>query len=148
HQKGEGTNINIPLLEGSPDLSYQSAFSKIAIPAIESFNPDLIAVSAGYDAHFTDPLGDMNIDSRTYWFIASEIQKLSRSLDMMGSFWVLEGGYNPLALGPCIRATFDGLQGNPLCELEDQEDRVIDENVVRSNKRLTQKILTRIAPFI
>lgn len=145
--EGKGTNINVPLHEESSDSSYQSAINKIVVPAIESFNPDVIAVSAGFDAHFTDPIGDMNVDSRTYWFIASSIEKLVRSLDMKGSFWVLEGGYNPLVLGPCVRATLDGLQGKPLPELADQEERNIDESVVKANNRVIGKILRTMSPF-
>ena len=117
------------------------------MPAIESFNPDVIAVSAGFDAHFTDPIGDMNVDSRTYWFIASAVDKLVSSLDMKGSFWVLEGGYNPLVLGPCIRATLDGLRGKSLPELEDQEERDVDENVVKSNNKVINKILETGSSF-
>jgi len=144
----KGTNINIPLHEESPDSSYQSVITKIVRPAIESFNPDIIAVSAGYDAHFTDPIGDMCVDSRTYWFIAREIERLVDSLGLKGSFWVLEGGYNPLVLGPCVRATLDGLQNKPLPQLADQEERDDDADVVRSNKNMIKKILKTVSPFL
>ncbi len=143
--KGQGTNVNIPLHEESPDSSYQTAMTKIVVPAIEEFNPDIIAVSAGYDAHFADPIGDMCIDSRTYWFIASEVEKLVTSLSMKGSFWVLEGGYNPLTLGPCVRATLEGLQGKNLPQLEDQEERDEDEEIVKKNKRIIKNIRKEIS---
>ncbi len=146
--EARGTNINIPLYEESSDSSYQSAITKIVRPAIESFNPDVIAVSAGYDAHFTDPIGELNIDSSTYWFIASEIERLVSSLGMRGSFWVLEGGYNPLVLGPCIRATLDGLQREALPQLEDQEHREDDELIVKSNERVIRRILKTISPLL
>ncbi|MFW9919451.1 MAG: histone deacetylase family protein [Candidatus Thorarchaeota archaeon] len=145
--EGKGMNINIPLHEGAPDASYQSAISKIVVPAIENFQPDVIAVSAGYDAHYTDPIGDMAVDSTTYWFIANTINDLVRSLGLKGSFWVLEGGYNPLVLGPCVRATLEGLRGNPLPMLEDQEERMIDEDIVKKNARILNKILKEISPF-
>jgi len=145
--KGKGTNINVPLIEESHDTSYKTAVNKIVVPAIESFNPDVIAVSAGFDAHFTDPIGDMNVDSRTYWFIASAVDRLVSSLEMKGSFWVLEGGYNPLVLGPCVRATLDGLRGKSLPELEDQEERDVDENIVKSNNKVINKILETVSPF-
>ena len=129
-------------------MSDQSAISKIVVPAIESFRPDVIAVSAGFDAHYADPLGDMAIDSTTYWFIANAIDDLVRSLGLKGSFWVLEGGYNPLFLGPCVRATIEGLLGNPLPILEDQEEREVDEELVKKNKRILNKILKEISPFL
>ncbi|MFW9799837.1 MAG: histone deacetylase [Candidatus Thorarchaeota archaeon] len=147
HAKGEGTNINIPLHQESPDSSYNAAVEKIVVPAIESFNPDLIAVSAGYDAHFADPIGEMAVDSKTYWFIATTVESLVKSCGMKGSFWVLEGGYNPLTLGPCIRATLEGLRGRPRPELEDQEKRKEEKGVVRFNRRTIKKILDTVSPF-
>jgi acetoin utilization deacetylase AcuC-like enzyme len=145
--EGTGTNVNIPLWEGSPDSSYQTAFSRIVLPAIEGFNPDVIAVSAGYDAHYADPLGDLAVDSRTYWFIADSVNRLVRSLNLRGSFWVLEGGYNPLMLGPCIRATLDGLQGKQMPILEDQGKRKVDGDIVKKNKGIINRILKTVAPF-
>ncbi|MDF1537325.1 MAG: histone deacetylase [Candidatus Thorarchaeota archaeon] len=146
--EAKGTNINVPLYEESPDASYQTAFTKVVKPAIESFNPDIIAVSAGYDAHFTDPIGDLNIDSRTYWFIANEIERLVSSLSMKGSFWVLEGGYNPLVLGPCVQATLDGLQKRPLPQLADQEERDDDDTILRANTNVINKIVKTVSPFL
>ena len=108
----------------------------------------MIAVSAGYDSHFADPIGDMAVDSKTYWFIANAIHDLVRSLGIKGSFWVLEGGYNPLVLGPCVRATLEGLRGNPMPRLEDQEKRHVDEEIIKKNKRILNKILKIVAPFL
>lgn len=146
--EGRGTNINIPLYEGAPDSSFQSAISKIVTPAIENFRPDVIAVSAGYDAHYTDPIGDLAVDSLTYWFIARTIRDLVESLGIKGSFWVLEGGYNPLVLGPCVRATLDGLRGNPLPLLADQEERNEDDDIVNKNRRVLNRIWKEISPFL
>ncbi len=144
---GFGTNINIPLREESPDPSYRSAIDRIVVPAIESFKPDVIAVSAGYDAHFTDPLGDMDVDSRTYWYIANKLDELSSSMGIHGTFWVLEGGYNPLVLGPCVRATLTGLQGEDEEKLEDQEERTVDTSIKRANRRIIRKICNQFSNF-
>jgi acetoin utilization deacetylase AcuC-like enzyme len=146
--EGLGTNINIPLHEESPDLSYKAAINKIVVPAIESFSPDIIAVSAGYDTHFADPIGEMNVDSETYWYIAKSIDRLVDSLDMQGSFWVLEGGYNPLTLGPSIRATLEGLMGERCPPLEDQAKREEDASIVRRNRRVIKKINETLSPYL
>jgi acetoin utilization deacetylase AcuC-like enzyme len=145
---GLGTNINIPLYEGSPGSSYQLAMTKIVRPAVESFKPDIIAVSAGFDGHFQDPLGDMRLDSQAYHSIASVVRGLVNDLDMKGSFWVLEGGYNPLVLGPCVRAVLESLQGLPVPHLEDQADIEVDEDTVKGNQRVIKKVLDSIAPFL
>jgi acetoin utilization deacetylase AcuC-like enzyme len=148
HGHGAGTNINIPLHREASDSTYRAVIDRIVTPAIERFNPDVIAVSAGYDAHFADPIGEMAVDSETYWYIASVVERLVDSCDMKGSFWVLEGGYNPLTLGPCVKATLDGLQGKPCPELEDQEKREVEDEVEKLNRRTINKILKTVSSFI
>jgi len=146
--EGLGTNVNIPLHEESSNLSYKIAINRIVVPAIESFRPDIIAVSAGYDAHFADPIGEMNVDSETYWYTAKSIDELVNSLGMQGSFWVLEGGYNPLMLGPSIRATLEGLRGKQCPLLEDQEKREKDASIVRKNQRIIRKIQETLSSYL
>ena len=63
----KGTNINLPLMETSPNLSYETALEKVIRPAIRRFAPDIIMVSAGFDAHYADPVGNMDVDSRVFW---------------------------------------------------------------------------------
>ncbi|TFG32632.1 histone deacetylase [Candidatus Thorarchaeota archaeon] len=146
--EGKGTNINIPLLETSPDISYESAINRIMIPALKSFKPDLILVSAGYDAHYSDPVGNMDVDSRTYWRFGHEIGKLVKSVDARGSVWVLEGGYNPFAIGPSIHASLVGLLGNPQPVLEDQLEREVNKLIVESNNEIIGKVLETIKPYL
>ncbi len=146
--EGKGTNINIPLLEGSPDISYESAIKKIMIPAVSSFKPDLIMVSAGFDAHYADPVGNMNIDSRTYWRFGKEINNIITTAGTLGSVWVLEGGYNPYAIGPSILASLRGLQGKPQPSLEDQVERDVNDLIVESNVEIIEKVLETIKPYL
>ena len=139
--EGIGTNINIPLVETSPDVSYELAMTQIMIPAIKSFKPNLIMVSAGYDAHYADPVGNMDIDSRTYWRFGKEISKMVDEIKALGSLWILEGGYNPFMIGPCIHASLNGLQHKSVPSLEDQIEREIHELIVESNTEIIQKVL-------
>jgi len=148
HGVGAGTNVNIPLVESSPDTSYESAIDRVIVPAIESFNPELIAVSAGYDAHYTDPVGNMNVDSRTFWLLGSTVDKIVRNLSLQGSFWVLEGGYNPFALGPSIRASLDGLLGGPVPDLEDQTEREEHEMLIDSNNQVIEQVLEAHSKYL
>ncbi|MFW9966500.1 MAG: histone deacetylase family protein [Candidatus Thorarchaeota archaeon] len=147
HGEGEGTNINIPLLEATPDKSYQFAMEQIVIPALKSFKPDIIGVSAGFDAHYADPVGNMSVDSRTYWHIGNLMEKTVTSLGIKGSYWILEGGYSLYALGPSIRASLDGLQGRKLPSLEDQVDREEHEMLIESNNEIIEKVLETVSPF-
>ncbi len=140
HGDGLGTNINIPLAENSPDESYTEALERVVRPAIVSFNPDIIAVSAGYDAHYGDPVGNMNVDSSTFWRIGRLIRELVEETDASGSFWVLEGGYNPFLVGLSVEASMRGLAGERCPRLHDQVERIVDEDIVRLNAKIIDEV--------
>ncbi len=93
--------VNIPLARGTEPKEYLEAFHERAMPFLcEEGNPDLILVSAGYDAHKDDPMELMNLEEETY-------TEMSKTLQAVGCpvLFVLEGGYNPVALGSCVVAT-------------------------------------------
>ena len=142
-----GTKVNIPLLESSPDVSYESALTRVVVPAIQRFKPDIIAVSAGYDPHFADPVGNMDVDSSTFWRIGSAVKSLVDSTGCGGSFWVLEGGYNPLALGPCIEASLLGLAGQPKPDLPDQIPRRLQPGIAEANDEILDQVLETVEPY-
>jgi len=95
---GEGANLNIPLPMGSGDDAYALAMEREARPAMERFNPDLLLVSAGFDAHRQDPLGGMDLTDDGFRFILEGAASWAR--EFCGGRWVaaLEGGYHPGAL--------------------------------------------------
>ena len=148
HGDGKGTNINIPMMETSPDISYESTIGRIMKPALKSFKPDLIMVSAGYDAHYADPVGNMDIDSRTFWRFGREIGKIVENTNAKGSIWVLEGGYNPVTIGPLIYASLEGLAGNAQPILEDQIEREVNKLIVESNDEIIEKVLETMKPYL
>jgi acetoin utilization deacetylase AcuC-like enzyme len=147
HGDAKGTNINIPLVETSPDVSYEAAIKSVLEPALKEFEPHLILVSAGYDAHYADPVGNMDVDSRTYWRFGETIHRMTKTLHAVGSVWVLEGGYNPFTLGLSIHASLDGLSGKPMPTLNDQIEREVGELIVESNNEIIDKVLETITPF-
>lgn len=106
--RGEGYTINLPLPSGTCDESYLRAINEIAIPVLKEFDPDLIFVSAGYDGHFSDPLGGMMLSTNCYY----EISKTLKQLDT-GVIFSLEGGYNFEALADSVYATL-----SPFFDLE------------------------------
>jgi acetoin utilization deacetylase AcuC-like enzyme len=148
HGEGKGKTINIPLVETSPNISYELALKQIVTPALESFKPDIIGVSAGFDAHYADPVGNMDVDSRTYWLIGNLVEKTVSALRMKGSFWILEGGYNPFVLGSSIRASLEGLQDKKLPQLDDQVDRERHEMLIESNEEIIEKVLETVSPYL
>ncbi len=147
HGKAAGTNINIPLIETSSDSSYDEAIKRIIVPALKRFNPDMLFVSAGYDAHYADPVGNMDVDSRTFWKFGSNIKKTVDSLNIIGSVWVLEGGYNPFVLGLSIEASLLGLLGDSIPALDDQIEREIHAPIIDANKEIIDKVLETVKPL-
>jgi len=147
HGDADGTNINIPLLETSPDSSYSDAIKQVVEPAIKRFKPNIIFLSAGYDPHYADPVGNMDVDSTTFWKIGASISKIASSLKVIGTVWALEGGYNAFVLGPSIEASLDGLRGRPMPKLDDQIEREVHEPIIQANKEIVEKVLETIKPI-
>jgi len=86
--------LNIPLAAGRTDETYIRIFQNELANAARSYKPDLILVSAGFDAHKADPLAGMNLSSECFGLLAAEIKTLSGELCGGGTVFVLEGGYD------------------------------------------------------
>lgn len=93
--------LNIPLARGTEPKEYLQAFHERAMSFFcEEGNPDLILVSAGYDAHKDDPMELMNLEEETYTEMSITLKSIGCPI-----LFVLEGGYNPEVLGKCVVAT-------------------------------------------
>lgn len=95
---GHGATINMPLGAGYGDIAYQALFAEIIRPAIERFKPDLMLISAGFDAHWIDPLASMQLTLAGYDHLARECMKLAERLCAGRIAFVMEGGYDLTAL--------------------------------------------------
>ncbi|MDF1538072.1 MAG: histone deacetylase [Candidatus Thorarchaeota archaeon] len=142
-----GSNINIPLIDGSSDMVYKQAMDRIIVPSIKSFKPHLLAVSAGLDTHYADPVGNMNVDTSTYWEYGKALGELVKELDMVGSFSVLEGGYNPLVTGPSIHAYIMGLLQEAKPDLQDQIGREPIESLDNANIDIIDQVVEVVSRF-
>ncbi len=99
---GTGFTLNIPLLAGSGDTTYLHQIRSVVVPAIDAFAPDLLLVSAGYDAHVHDPLGGMNVSEAGFKAFNRVAIELADRLCDGRLVLVLEGGYDPPALARCV----------------------------------------------
>jgi acetoin utilization deacetylase AcuC-like enzyme len=97
------TTVNVPLNAGSGDEEYFRAFDDVVLPAVERFEPELLLVSAGFDAHDEDPLAQMRVT-------ANGFRELSRRCAALGQrvAAVLEGGYNTGTLPHLVAAALEG----------------------------------------
>jgi acetoin utilization deacetylase AcuC-like enzyme len=103
-----GLNINVPLPSGTSGDEWLARFESSVVPAVVAFEPELVLVSAGYDAHAADPLATLQLTAATYAALASRVRALCAEAGS-GSVWVLEGGYDLEALGESVVATLRGL---------------------------------------
>jgi acetoin utilization deacetylase AcuC-like enzyme len=99
------TTLNVPMSAGSGDEEYLHAFDHTAAPAIERFEPDLLVVSAGFDAHEDDPLAGMRVTAVGF----RELARRSRDLAPHVAA-VLEGGYNLDTLPSLVGAALQGFE--------------------------------------
>lgn len=123
---GEGFTLNVPLVAGCGDEEYQSVFEDILAPVVRRFQPQLILVSAGYDAHWADSLALMQVSVSGFARLVEILKTLADMFCQGRLVLTLEGGYHPQALPASVKATFDVLLENP--EITDplgkQESRV------------------------
>lgn len=130
--EGRGYTINVPLPPKTCDKSYLKVFDEIAIPLIKEFQPELIFASAGYDAHYSDPLGGMRLSSRCYYEIAKKLKLSTKA----GIIFGLEGGYNIDALAGSVFATLTAL-------FELGEEPL--EMPIEENEKVTSYVNSRIS---
>lgn len=108
---GDGYTINIPLPAGSDDEVYRTRFTDIVVPALHAYAPDLILVSAGFDAHADDPLAMMRVSTDAFAGWARLLRDTANDLCDGRMALILEGGYNLRALGESVVTVVRALDG-------------------------------------
>ncbi|MEO0379466.1 MAG: histone deacetylase family protein [Pseudomonadota bacterium] len=104
-----GTVLNIPLAPGTDGVHALDVYRAQVIPALMKHQPEMILISAGFDAHQDDPLAQLNWTTDTYAQLTDLITKTARELCKGRVVSVLEGGYDLDALGRCARAHVQSL---------------------------------------
>ena len=137
----EGTIINIPLEAGVGDKSFNMTYEEIVIPALHRFNPDLVLVSAGYDAHRDDPLANLNLNLTGYNWICRKLINLANEICSGKIVFFLEGGYNLDVLSNGVSNAIKALMDidsydDPLHEQEFQEPDI--SKLIKELKQIHQ----------
>ncbi len=96
--------INVPLPRGSDGKVFRNAVTDVWIPALEKFKPEMIFVSAGFDAHRDDDMAELRLDDEDYVWITQQIRTIADKHAHGRIVSVLEGGYELQALGRCVAA--------------------------------------------
>jgi acetoin utilization deacetylase AcuC-like enzyme len=103
--EGNETTVNVPLAALSGDAEYEQAFADVVEPAMRAFEPELLLVSAGFDAHLADPLGNIRLDDEAFAWMAERASNLAPRVGA-----VLEGGYNIQTLPRLVEAALTGFR--------------------------------------
>jgi acetoin utilization deacetylase AcuC-like enzyme len=104
---GSGFTVNVPLPAGAGDEAYAHVFEEVVLPVLERFRPELVLISAGYDAHRDDPLGGMRLTAGGF----RRLTAMVRGVHSGPIAAVLEGGYALRGLGKSVLATLGALAG-------------------------------------
>ena len=102
----DATTLNLPMAAGSGDAEYRGAFAEHVEPTVREFAPDLLLVSAGFDAHAEDPLGQMEVSEAGFRELSHRCAALAPRVAA-----VLEGGYNLATLPGLVAAAHRGFSG-------------------------------------
>ena len=108
--EGEGYTVNLPVPPGSGSDEFLSLVQNVVVPIARSFAPDLVAISAGYDAHRDDLLAECTVETEAYAEMAATVRDLASEL-RAPILVCLEGGYDLGALAASVLATVEALSG-------------------------------------
>lgn len=104
--------INVPLAAGCDGATFRKAITKHWLPAIENFQPEMLFISAGFDGHVDDEMAQFRLVDADYVWVAQQIKGLTEKTAAGRIVSVLEGGYELNALGRCVTAHIQVLNGN------------------------------------
>jgi acetoin utilization deacetylase AcuC-like enzyme len=107
--RGTGFTVNLPLEVGAVDDDYRVAFSEVVVPVLRQYDPELLLVSAGFDAHERDPLAGMRLTSGAFGAMTIELRKVAEECCDGRLILVTEGGYDLRALESSLDAVVESL---------------------------------------
>ncbi len=136
---GRGFSINIPLPEGQGDSEYLYTIKEIITPVARQYKPEMILISAGFDAHKNDPLGGMNISSRGFGALTFLFNELAHELCNGRLLMCLEGGYDLNGLAESVAASLDSMMGISSLQETDTPSS--------STKQMIQRIKLELMPY-
>lgn len=106
-EAGEGYTLNLPLRAGSDETFVTAAYEEFVVSALLQYKPDLILVSAGYDVHYQDPLGGLQMTEEGISRLVYLLNEAAAETCQGRVLYFLEGGYNLQALTECVKRTIE-----------------------------------------
>ena len=138
---GRGSKINVPLPPGTSGGSFKYILTQLFAPLLKQFRPQLIAISAGYDAYFDDPLANLNFTIETYSYSTKFVKNLAHDLCTGRLVIVLEGGYNLQAVSQGVLATLSSmLDLGGIEEPSPVPPQIVDKFILREVSHIKQTL--------
>jgi acetoin utilization deacetylase AcuC-like enzyme len=113
HESACGFTVNVPLEGGAVDEDYRVVFDRVVLPVLKQFEPDLLLISAGFDAHADDPLGEMRLTTPAFGAMTAALRGVAEECCRGRIVAVTEGGYDLQALAASLDAAVTALAGPP-----------------------------------
>lgn len=117
--KGEGFNVNVPLPTGFGDTEYANIFKRLLKPIALEYRPQLILVSAGFDIHYNDPLGGMEVTEKGFARMTQILMELADTTASGKIVFTLEGGYDVSGQSRSVKAVLSELTKNSMLEVNE-----------------------------
>ena len=111
HETGVNNLLNLPIAEGAAGDRVQELYRSVALPRLREFRPQLLFLSAGFDAHHLDPLAGLNLETEDFIWLTQQLMKVADECCEGRIVSVLEGGYSLAALRECSIAHVAALAG-------------------------------------
>jgi acetoin utilization deacetylase AcuC-like enzyme len=129
--EGAGYTVNLPLRAHGGDAVYAAAFDRVVLPVLDAYAPELILVSAGFDAAARDPLAQMELSPEAFGWMARALARAAEGPARGRLGLVLEGGYDLIALEKSVTSAIEGMTSDAAVEI-DRGVAQDDEDIVRA----------------
>ncbi len=143
--EGEGYTLNLAMYPGAGDISYDLAFKKVIEPIAESFKPEFILVSVGFDSHYKDPLTSLGLTTTGFAMMNSRLKQIASKETSGKLTCFLEGGYNLDVMGMCAQILLEELGGLPVSEFN--EHHTESESCTQYTEALIE-LVTKTSPLL
>lgn len=143
--EGEGYTVNLAMYPGAGDASYRHVFSRIVEPLADSFKPEFVLVSVGYDGHFRDPLTSLGLTTAGFSFMNSRLVEIAEQYANGRMVCFLEGGYNLEVMSMAAANLVQQLCGSEITEFKDLHN---ESDISRGHTDSLVAYLTETSPLL
>lgn len=133
--EGTGFTLNVPLTAGGGDALYRGAFERVILPALEQYRPELVIISAGFDASARDPLAEMALSADAFGWMGRALRRVADATAEGKLLLALEGGYDLVALESGLLSATRGITESMAVEIARSVDHADLDRATRAARQ-------------